>query len=113
MADELTMAAVIDAIIEAGLRNNDGGESASPGTPRRELHCQGGDGTLAGGDFVCACEYLYGETIPNRYARSLMSRLDNGRGTVADLVAVIDRWKNPPPRQKRAKFQPGQMCLGL
>ena len=26
MADELTMAAVVDAIIEAGLRNNDGGD---------------------------------------------------------------------------------------
>ena len=113
MADELTMAAVVDAIIEAGLRNNDGGEYLTPETPLREIHFKGGDRTLAGIEFVCAFENLYGETIPNRHARSLMSRLDNGRGTVADLVAVIDRWRNPPPRPKRAKFQPGQMSLGL
>lgn len=116
MADELTMSAVIDAIIEAGLRNNYGGEYLTPETPLREIHFKGGDRTLAGVEFVCAFENLHGKTIPNRYARSLMSRLDNGRGTVADLVAVIDRWRNPPPRPprpKRAKFQPGQMCLGL
>lgn len=113
MADELTMAAVVDAIIEAGLRNNDGGEYLTPETPLREIHFKGGDRTLAGIEFVCAFENLHGETIPNRHARSLMSRFDNGRGTVADLAEVIDRWRNPPPRQKRAKFQPGQMCLGL
>ena len=113
MADIPTMAAVIDAILEAGLRNHDGGEYLTPETPLREIHFRGGDRTLAGIEFVCAFENLHGETIPNRHARSLISRLDNGRGTVADLVAVIDRWRNPPPRPKRAKFQPGQMCLGL
>lgn len=113
MADELTMAAVVDAIIEAGLRNHDGGEYLTPETPLREIHFRGGDRTLAGVEFVCAFENLHGKTIPNRHARSLISRLDNGRGTVADLVAVIDRWKNPPPRKKRTKFQPGQMSLGL
>ena len=101
MAEELTAAAVIDAIIEAGLRNNYGGEYLTPETPLREIHFNGGDRTLAGIEFVCAFENLHGETIPNRHARSLMSRLDNGRGTVADLVAVIDRWRNPPPRKRR------------
>ena len=83
--------------------------------PKYSLHlfAGGGDRTLAGIEFVCAFENLHGKTIPNRHARSLISRLDNGRGTVADLVAVIDRWKNPPPRKKRTKFQPGQMSLGL
>lgn len=113
MADIPTMAAVIDAILEAGLRTNYGGEYLTAETPLREIHFVGGDRTLAGIEFVCAFEYLNGETIPNRPARSLISRLDNGRGTVADLVAVIDRWRNPPPRPKRAKFKPGQMCLGL
>ena len=113
MADELTMAAVVDAIIEAGLRNNDGGEYLTPETPLREIHFGGGDRSLAGIEFVCAFENLHGKTIPNRHARSLISRLDNGRGTVVDLVAVIDRWWNPPPRPKRVKFKPGQMSLGL
>ena len=112
MTDKLT-AAVIDSIIQAGLRHNGYGEYLTPETPLREIHFKGGDRTLAGIEFICAFENLHGETIPNRHARSLMSRLDNGRGTVADLVAVIDRWRNPPPRPKRAKFQPGQMCLGL
>lgn len=113
MADELTLPAVIDAIIEAGLRNHDGGEYLTPETPLRDIHFGGGDRSLAGIEFVCAFEHIHGVTIPNRTARSLMSRLDNGRGTVVDLVATIDRWKNPPPRKKRAKFQPGQMRLGL
>ncbi len=101
MADELTMAAVVDAIIEAGLRNHDGGEYLTPETPLSEIHFKDGDRTLAGIEFVCAFEYLSGATIPKRTARSLMSRLDNGRGTVVDLVAVIDRWRNPPPRKRR------------
>lgn len=113
MADELTMAAVVDAIIEAGLQNNDVAEYLTPETPLREIHFKGGDRTLAGVEFVCAFEHIHGVTIPNRAARSLISRLDYGRGTVADCVAVIDRWRNPPPRPKRAKFKPGQMCLGL
>ena len=113
MADIPTMAAVIDAILEAGLRNSDGGEYLTPETPLREIHFRGGDRTLAGIEFVCAFENLHGKTIPNRHARSLISRLDNGRGTVADLVAVIDRWRDPPPRKRREKLSPGQMCLGL
>lgn len=100
MAEELT-AAVIDAIIEAGLRNNYGGEYLTPQTPLSEIHFKDGDRTLAGIEFVCAFENLHGKTIPNRHARSLISRLDNGRGTVVDLVAVIDRWRNPPPRKRR------------
>ena len=115
MAEELT-AAVIDAIIQAGLRNSYGGEYLTPQTPLREILFKDGDRTLAGIEFVCAFEYLNGATIPKRTARSLMSRLDNGRGTVVDLVAVIDRWRNPPQRKKsnkREKVSPGQMCLGL
>lgn len=52
MADELTMTAVVDAILEAGLRNNDGGEYLTPETPLREIHYKGGDRTLAGIEFV-------------------------------------------------------------
>ncbi len=112
MTDNLT-AAVIDAIIEAGLRNNDGGEHLTPETPLREIHFKGGDRTLAGSEFVCAFEYLYGETIPKRTAFSIMSRFDNGLGTVTDLAAIIDRLRNPPPRKRREKLSPGQMSLGL
>ncbi len=113
MADELTMAAVIDAILEAGLCRNGEAEYMTAETPLREIHFKGGDRTLAGGEFVCAFEYLYGETIPKRTALPIMSRLDKGRGTVADLAAIIDRWRNPPPRKRREKLSPGQMSLGL
>lgn len=42
MTDELT-AAVIDSIIQAGLRHNGYGEYLTPETPLREIHFKGGD----------------------------------------------------------------------
>ena len=64
MADELTIAAVVDAIIEAGLRNHDGGEYLTPETPLREIHFKGGDRTLAGIEFVCAFDKRSRTTTP-------------------------------------------------
>lgn len=112
MAEEIT-AEVIDALIEAGLRHNGEAEYMTAATPLRAIHFRGGDRTLAGIEFVCAIEHLYGETIPKRTALPIMSRLDKGRGTVANLAAIIDRWRNPPPRKRREKLSAGQMCLGL
>lgn len=108
-----TTEATIYAILEAGLRI--GGSEDVTAETRLDALTFGtsDDRNLAGIEFLCALERLTDKTLPVNVSSPLVSRLDNGRGTVADLVAVIDRWRNPPPRQKRAKFQPGQMNLGL
>ena len=104
---------VIYAIKMAGLRVG-GSENITKETRLDALTFgRGDDRNLAGIEFLCAFERLIMPTVPKRVALQIISRLDNGRGTVADLVAVIDRWRNPPPRPKRAKFQPEQMSLGL
>ena len=103
---------VIYAIKTAGLRVGVS-ENITEDTRLDALTFGGGDDRdLAGIEFLCAFERLTMPT-PKRVAMQIVSRMDRGRGTVADLVAVIDRWRNPPPRPKRAKFHPEQMSLGL
>ena len=106
-----TAQAVIYAIKTAGLRVG-GSENITEETRLDALTFgRGDDRDLAGIEFLCAFERLIMPTI--RVALQIISRIDRGRGTVAELAEVIDRWRNPPPRPKRAKFQPGQMSLGL
>lgn len=87
MADELTMAAVVDAIIEAGLRNHDGGEYLTPETPLREIHFKGGDRTLAGIEFVARSRIFTAER--SRTATPVPSY----RGLTTDAERLPTLWR--------------------
>lgn len=107
-----TTEATVRAFIEAGLRL-DGREDIQATTPLMSIAFMDGGRHLAGVEFLAAFEGVFNVFVPNRYATTIVKRIDDGRGTVADIAAELDKWQNPKPRKRRPKFERGQMCLGF
>lgn len=103
------------ALIECGLRvySEKDIENILAGTPLAKISFANGDRTLASFEFVCAYENIYGGLIPRYVCDKIASRIDNGRGTVAELAAVLERWENPPPRPRRKKANRAQMTFAI